>query len=402
MIQTLRGMRDFVGEDSIKYEYFISIATDIVKKANFNFIQTPILEETRLFKRSVGDSSDIVNKEMYNFIDKGNNDVCLRPEATASVVRSFIEHKFDKAGGIYRYFYYGPMFRYERPQKGRFRQFYQFGCESFGISSVYEDVMIINIIYQIFDKLNISSTLEINSLGCNSCMPNYKKDLQNKLKKISDNLCNDCKIRVDKNPMRVFDCKNTSCQEKLANISKISDNLCDDCINDFDILQNTLKSLDIPYKINKNLVRGLDYYNKTAFEFISTDIGSQNAIAGGGRYDNLVSMLDGVSSPSVGFALGIDRILDLIQVPVQREGIYIGAMIEDAINIIIHKGIQKQKIEKTYIQYEVKKLKYHLKQADKIGARYCAIIGEDELKNNQIWVKDLQLGSDITIDISKY
>ena len=382
-------MRDLEGDNARKYEHFISVATSVAKNAGFSLIQTPILEETKLFKRSVGESSDIVNKEMYNFTDKGENDVCLRPENTAGVVRSYVERKLDKQQNVARYFYYGPMFRYERPQKGRFRQFYQFGCESFAKGSVYEDVSIIVIIADIFKQLNIDFTLEINSLGCKECRAKYNLLLGEKLHNLKDQYCTDCHTRMEKNPLRVLDCKVSSCQEINKNIPKINEHLCKGCKSDFDTLKHLLEIQKIAFSVNANLVRGLDYYNKTAFEFVSTQVGSQNAIAGGGRYDDLVGQLGGSDTAGVGFAIGIDRILELITPPSEREGTYLGFLCEEAKDLCLSLGFAKRKNEKIFLEYDCKKLKQHLKNADKANARYCAIIGEDELKNNQIWIKDL-------------
>ncbi len=389
MIKALRGMKDILPPISYKYEYFIKNATKIVKKYGFEYIKTPILEETTLFKRSVGDSSDIVGKEMYQFIDKSGNDICLRPEATAGVVRSFIEHKYDKKGGVYRFFYHGAMFRYERPQKGRFREFHQFGAESFGEGSYLEDVNILLMIKEILDFFKIKYILKLNSLGCQTCMPPYKKELVSFLNSI-DGLCDDCLRRKDTNPIRVFDCKNQNCQDILSPAPKLNSNFCKECQSDFNSLIKMLDKLNVEYEIDTNLVRGLDYYNKSAFEFISEDLGAQNAVAAGGRYDRLVELLDGKPTPAIGFAIGIERILQMIEAPKkEREGYYFGALCNEAIDKIFILANKQRKSDKTHISYEVKSLKAHLKAADKLNAKRCIIIGENELKNKTIWQKDL-------------
>jgi histidyl-tRNA synthetase len=381
-------MKDILEDDSEKFIYFIKNASKIANNFGFSYIQTPILEETSLFKRSVGESSDIVGKEMYQFIDKGQNDVCLRPEGTAGVVRSFIEHKFDRAGGIRRYYYYGPMFRYERPQKGRLRQFHQFGVESFGEKSVYEDANIIIMIAKIFDFFNITYKVKLNSLGCNQCMPNYKEKLISYLKGLE--LCKDCQRRTNLNPIRTLDCKNLSCQEKLKNAPKITKHLCNECQNDFNQLQQILTTNQIQYEIDTNLVRGLDYYTKTAFEFISEQIGAQSAIAGGGRYDRLVEFLGGKPTPAVGFAIGIERILELIQIPNKQEPIYyFGAMDEKALNLIHKLANDKRNHYKTISEFRVRGFSKHINSAIKLGANIICLIGENELKNNTIWIKDI-------------
>ena len=391
MINALRGMKDLTFEESERFVHIVTTAIGVAKKYGYSYIETPILEETKLFKRSVGESSDIVGKEMYQFEDKGGNDVCMRPEGTAGVVRAFVQAKLDRRQNEkFKFYYYGAMFRYERPQKGRLREFHQFGCESFGEDSVYEDFTIIQMIGDIFKELGIGYTLKINSLGCPDCMPQYRENLINFLTKCQDELCQDCNRRISTNPIRVLDCKNQKCQSLLVNSPKLIKNLCDNCDSDFQKLVKLLNSENIEFEIDTNLVRGLDYYNKTAFEFVSSDIGSQSAIAGGGRYDKLVEFLDGKPTPAVGFALGIERIMELVKMPeTSRDGYYIGAMDSEAIDTLFPLAHRKRVTDKVTVEYAPKKLKAHLKGADRVGARYCAVIGEDEFKDKKIWVKDL-------------
>ncbi|WP_428023128.1 histidine--tRNA ligase [Arcobacter sp.] len=390
-IQSLRGMNDILGNDSELFTYFIENASRIAKNYGFTYIETPILEETALFKRSVGESSDIVNKEMYQFIDKGKNDVCLRPEGTAGVVRSFVENKFDRAGGTYKWYYYGPMFRYERPQKGRLREFHQFGCEVFGIDSVYEDANIIMMLKEILDFFGIGFTLQLNSLGCPTCMPTYKENLVKTLSNIKTELCEDCNRRIETNPIRVLDCKNEKCQSLLVNAPKITDNLCEKCDSDFEKLKEILDFNNISYVIDSNLVRGLDYYSQTAFEFTSNEIGAQSAIAGGGRYDRLVEFLGGRSTPGIGFAIGIERLLELIKPKnIQSDTIYLGAMSEEALNTLSKIAIKKRKTTKTIMDYSSRGFGKHFKIAEKHGANIVALIGETELENGTIYVKNIE------------
>lgn len=400
MINPLRGMKDLIFEDSQKFVHIVTTAIKIARNYGYSYIETPILEETALFKRSVGESSDIVGKEMYQFIDKGENDVCMRPEGTAGIVRAFISNKLDRQDSNYRFYYYGPMFRYERPQKGRLRSFHQFGCESFGEASVYEDFMIICMIKDIFDALNISFTLKINSLGCKECMPVYRTKLVSFLNDIKDELCDDCKRRIDTNPIRVLDCKIEKCQSMLVDSPKLIDNLCEVCDSDFEKLKSLLDDTDIRYECDTNLVRGLDYYGKTAFEFVSSEIGSQSAIAGGGRYDRLVEFLDGKPTPAIGFALGIERIMDLVILPEpKREGIYLGAMNEDAMHILLSIAREQVKKQKVTLEYKTKSLKSHLKSADKAGAKSIIFVGDDELANGTLWIKDLETKEEKNIKI---
>jgi len=402
-IQSLRGMNDILNEDSKYFSYFIENASRIAKNYGFSYMETPILEETALFKRSVGESSDIVNKEMYQFIDKGENDVCLRPEGTAGVVRSFVENKFDRAGGTYRWFYYGPMFRYERPQKGRLRQFHQFGCEVFGQSSVYEDANIIMMLKDILDFFEIKFTLQLNSLGCPTCMPTYRETLVKHLTTFKEDLCEDCNRRIETNPIRVLDCKNENCQKLLYNAPKITHNLCEVCDTDFEKLKEILDFNGIDYEIDTNLVRGLDYYSQTAFEFTSNEIGAQSAIAGGGRYDKLVEFLGGRETPGIGFAIGIERLLELVKIKEeQQEVIYLGAMDENALNLLTKIANKKRTSTKTIMEYTPRGFGKHFKIAQKQGATIVALIGENELKENTIYIKNIKTQEEKTIKIEDF
>ncbi|MDA3909100.1 MAG: histidine--tRNA ligase [Sulfurimonas sp.] len=403
MIKSLRGMNDILSEDYERFTHFIDTATEIAKKYGYHFIETPLLEETALFKRSVGESSDIVGKEMYQFIDKGDNDVCLRPEGTAGVVRAFIQKKLDKAGGTHRFFYHGPMFRYERPQKGRLREFHQFGVESFGVDSVYEDATMIMMVSDILKALGIGYRLQLNSLGDSNCMPDYRNKLVKFVQDCGDGICEDCVRRLDTNPIRVLDCKNPSCQTLYVDAPKLIDCLCQSCEDDFTSLKKILEDNNIDYEIDTNLVRGLDYYSKTAFEFVSDNIGSQSAIAGGGRYDRLVEFLDGRPTPAVGFAMGIERLMELIVMPeVSRDGYYMGAMDSEAIDLVIKLTQDKRKTDKATVDYKAKNLQKHLKAADKINAKFCCVVGSNELNDGTIWVKNLEDKTEEMITLKEF
>jgi len=403
MVKSLRGMNDILSEDYERFTYFIELASDVAQKYGFHFIETPLLEETALFKRSVGESSDIVGKEMYQFIDKGENDVCLRPEGTAGVVRAFIQKKLDKAGGIHRFFYHGSMFRYERPQKGRLRQFHQFGVESFGVESVYEDATMIMMIADILERCGIGYRLQLNSLGDQNCMPQYRDNLVSFIESVEDQICEDCKRRKETNPIRVLDCKNEKCQSLYTDAPKLINSLCQACDEDFSKLKNILDANSIKYEIDTNLVRGLDYYSKTAFEFVSDDIGSQSAIAGGGRYDRLVEFLDGRPTPAVGFAMGIERMMELIKMAEnQREGYYIGALDAESIDLVVKLAQKKRKSEKVSIEYKAKNFKNHMKSADKANAKYFCIIGTNEIESGSITIKDLETKIETTIPVGEF
>ena len=402
-VQSLRGMRDIVGSESKLFTYFIENASKIAQKYGFSYIETPILEETALFKRSVGESSDIVNKEMYQFIDKGQNDVCLRPEGTAGVVRHFVEKKLDRAGGTYKWYYFGPMFRYERPQKGRLREFHQFGCEVFGISNVYEDANIIMLIREILEFFEIGFTLKLNSLGCTLCMPKYKESLVENISNFKEKLCEDCNKRLTTNPIRVLDCKVETCQNLLKDSPKITNSLCSSCNSDFTKLKEILDFNNISYEIDSNLVRGLDYYNKTAFEFVSSEIGSQSAIAGGGRYDKLVEFLGGKSTAGIGFAIGIERLLELVKIKENEEdSLYIGVLDENSLNKAFEVAIKKRKTIKTHIEYAPKGFAKHFTIAEKLNCNIVALIGENELKNGTIYIKNLDTKEEKTINLGEF
>ncbi|OCX42797.1 histidine--tRNA ligase [Campylobacter ornithocola] len=392
MINALKGMKDLQDDQAALYEKVVKTCEEVAKNYGFTFINCPHLELTKLFKRSVGESSDIVGKEMYEFVDKAGNDVCLRPEGTAGVVRSYIEAKMDKIQSVKRWFYHGSMFRYERPQKGRLREFHQFGVESFGIASVYEDASIILMLNEIFRRLEIHTSLKINSLGCKECMRKYKEKLIAFLNS-KEGFCEDCLRRKDLNPIRVLDCKNDHCQSLIENVPKLSENLCEYCKKDYEKLQKLLKENDIEFECDEKLVRGLDYYSKSAFEFVSDEIGAKAAVAGGGRYDRLIEYLDGKSGYGVGFAMGIERIMAILeqkQSIKSREGIYLCAMDEAFVDTIFKLANTLRKNHKVYLSYEAKKLAKHLNQADNANAKIFLCIGEDEMQKEEVFYKNLE------------
>ena len=403
MISALRGMKDVLPPQSGLYERIIKICEEVAKNYGYEFVLAPHLEQTALFRRSVGESSDIVGKEMYQFEDKGGNDVCLRPEGTAGVVRAFIEAKFDRAGGVRRYFYHGSMFRSERPQKGRLREFHQFGCECFNEPSVYEDASVILMINEIFSRLGIKTKLLINSLGDAASMGAYREKLVKFLDSHEGQICEDCKRRKLTNPIRVLDCKVESCQKIYENAPLIIGSLNDECASEFKKLQEILSGNGVEFEIDPKLVRGLDYYCKTAFEFVSNEIGAQSAVAGGGRYDRLVEYLGGKASYGVGFAMGIERIMEILggrESQSERSGVYIGAMDADGLDAIYKIAINLRKNLPVLVSYEPKKLQKHLNAADNANARICLCVGEDELKSGKIWLKDLSKKAEKTLDLA--
>ena len=396
MIKKIKGFSDLYPPEIEKYSFMEKVAREIFPLYGFVEMRTPILERTELFARSIGDETDVVQKEMFSFLDKKGRSLSLRPEATAGVVRAYIENKIYAKENISKFFTIGPMFRYERPQKGRQRQFHQVNVEVFGSSSPYIDGELIVMLMDFLKKLNIKGiSLEINSLGCSKCRALYLANLKEFLEKIDEDvLCEDCKRRRIKNPLRVLDCKIESCKKIYKDAPKIIDYLCSDCDIHFKQVLNLLKFENIQFKINKNLVRGLDYYQRTTFEVMAEGIGAQSAIAGGGRYDGLIKQLGGPDLPGIGFACGMERIAQLIDIQEQKSNAFYIATIDkkgldfgfEVASMLRNRGLE------CVCSYEVKSVKAHLRAANKGGARYCIIIGEDELLKRKVTLKDLVTG----------
>lgn len=401
MISALKGMKDLLSIEARLYERVIKACESVARNYGFEFIATPHLELSALFKRSVGESSDIVGKEMYEFIDKGENSVCLRPEGTAGIVRAYIEHKFDKTQSVKRWFYHGSMFRYERPQKGRLREFHQFGVESFGVKSVFEDAMLILMLAHILAKLDIKAKLKLNSLGCEKCLPEFRTKFLEFVSAKSD-FCEDCKRRKELNPIRMLDCKNEHCQGLLVGAPALKECLCAECQSDFKSLQGLLSANGVEFELDDKLVRGLDYYSKTAFEFESDEIGAKAAVAGGGRYDKLISYLGGKEGFGVGFAIGVERLMAILAQKEQiqkRSGVYLCALDSAFITRLFGVAqILRQKY-KVNLSYEAKKLAKHLNLADLSGAKIFLCMGENEAKENKLFYKDLESKEERQIEI---
>ncbi len=389
----LRGMRDILPEEIGKWKKIEKIFIEMSELFGYREIRVPILESKNLFVRGIGSSTDIVMKEMYEFKDKKGREVALRPEGTASVVRAYIENQIYNKEKISRFYYYGPMFRYDRPQKGRYRQFYQFGVEVFGGKSPYFDGEVILLLNETLKKLEIIDiTFLINSLGCKKCKELYVSELKNILLKNLNSLCNECKMRVEKNPLRVFDCKNENCKSFLKSVPSIIDYICEECKTHFEILINFLNKNNINYKIDNSLVRGLDYYTKTVFEVMTEreDI----AIAGGGRYDNLVNDMGGPDIPAVGFAAGIDRIIPFIKNERENDRIIYLILLGEKAKV---KGVE---IIKKFIKegicfeadYEDRKLSDYLRIASKNKKKWCIILGENEIEKGVIILKNMEKG----------
>lgn len=401
MISALKGMKDLLSIEARLYERVIKACESVARNYGFEFIATPHLELSALFKRSVGESSDIVGKEMYEFIDKGENSVCLRPEGTAGIVRAYIEHKFDKTQSVKRWFYHGSMFRYERPQKGRLREFHQFGVESFGIKSVFEDATLILMLAQILAKLDIKAKLKLNSLGCEKCLPEFRAKFLEFVSAKSD-FCEDCKRRKELNPIRMLDCKNEHCQSLLVGAPALKECLCAECQSDFESLQGLLSANGVEFELDDKLVRGLDYYSKTAFEFESDEIGAKAAVAGGGRYDKLISYLGGKEGFGVGFAIGVERLMAILAQKEQiqkRSGVYLCALDSAFITRLFTLANSLRQRHKVHLSFEAKKLAKHLNLADLSGAEIFLCMGEDEAKANKLFYKDLESKEERQIEI---
>ena len=389
----LRGMRDILPEEVWKWQKIEKIFIEMCELFGYREIRVPILEYKNLFVRGIGSSTDIVMKEMYEFKDKKGREIALRPEGTASVVRAYIENQIYNREKISRFYYYGPMFRYDRPQKGRYREFYQFGVEVFGGKNPYFDGEVILLLNETLKKLEISgTTFLINSLGCKNCKVSYISELKNQLMKISDSLCSDCKIRIEKNPLRVFDCKNENCRLSLKNLPLIIDYLCEECRFHFKVLVDFLNRNNINYRITGSLVRGLDYYTKTVFEVISEK--EDIAIAGGGRYDNLVNDMGGPDIPAVGFAVGLDRIIPLVKDDGKNEKVIYLILLGEKAKIKGIEIIKKFINEKINFEtdYEDRKLSDYLRIASKKRRKWCIILGENEIEKGVIILKDMERG----------
>ncbi len=389
-----KGTQDISPPESLKKSWIEKIFRNIVCTYGFNEISTPILEHTELFLRSTGETTDIVTKQMYTFTDQAQRSLTLRPEGTPSVVRAMIENNIKIPA---RFFYIGPMYRYERPQKGRFREFYQLGIEVMGEASPEIDAEVIEIGYQFFTALGIQDcSIQINSVGCPECRLKFRKELLNFLAYKKDQICYDCKIRLEKNPLRVFDCKKETCQNIYQPAPKVRNSLCQDCANHFTALTIALNDRNIKYTINDRMVRGLDYYTKTAFEYISTKLGAQDSLGGGGRYDNLVEELGGPKTPAIGFALGEDRILLLAEPSasiIQPKLIAIIYLSEKELFYAKKLAAELRKAEiPVYLNYELKKLRTQLSYADDLKASHALLIGEDEIAKGFLTLRDMASG----------
>ena len=403
-----KGTKDILPGEIEKYKYVQTEFSKLLENYGYQQIRFPVFEYTELFQRGVGDTTDIVQKEMYTFLDKGGRSITLRPEGTASVVRSYIENGMSSQPQPIKLYYDITAYRYENVQKGRYREFNQLGAEVLGSDSSNADIEIMVMLNALFAKLSISNVqLNINSIGCKSCRAKYNQMLKDYFSDKISNMCDDCKKRYEKNPMRLLDCKNERCSIISKDAPMLLDNLCDGCKNHFDLVEKGLKEMNVPYIVNKRIVRGLDYYVRTVFEFIAEGIGAQNTICAGGRYDGLVSELGGNDTPGIGFAMGLERLIDVMEksgfkLPDEKKTVKYFAFIVENEYKAVRKKANDLRIKDIYCEIDVtdRSLKSQMKFADKKNALYSVVIGDNEIDSNKAIIKNMltQETKEVSVD----
>ncbi len=399
----IKGFADQFGDESLALQRMETAARDIFGRNGYGELRTPVLEKTELFCRSIGDETDVVQKEMYTFPDRKGRSLTLRPEATAGVMRAFIENKMHTREQVTRVFTIGPMFRYERPQKGRLRQFHQINAECLGPGEASSDAEVVLMLMAFFQRLGIGNLrLEINSLGCRQCRPDFHKALTDYFKALDKGaLCADCQRRVDINPLRVLDCKIPSCKELVAGAPSIQEHLCGECADHFAQVTEILDACGQSYLLNPRLVRGLDYYTRTTFEVVSENIGAQSSVAGGGRYDGLIKDLGGPELPGVGFAIGMERLMPLLPQDSGNPLDFFLAMLDPAAStrgMVLARGLRQLGLRGT-VAYAASSMKSQMRQADKSGATWCLILGESELREGRVQCKHMGTGDQTALPL---
>jgi histidyl-tRNA synthetase len=405
-IKAIRGFNDILPDEIGKWQFVEKIAREVFEGFGLSEIRIPILERTELFSRGIGEATDIVEKEMYTFADRSGNSLTLRPEATASMARAYLEHQLYTFDPVAKLYCIGPMFRYERPQKGRYRQFYQIDAEVFGVENPMVDAEVIVMLVRFLRRVGLEKLeLQLNTLGDRNCRPRYREELKKFLTSKSFQLCEDCQRRLETNPLRIFDCKVETCQEAIADAPKVSDFVCSECQKHFDKVKEYLEMAGLEYVLNPRMVRGLDYYTRTAFEVVSYQLGSQNAVTGGGRYDNLFQEIGGLEIPGIGFAVGMERLVSLLPKDkgfISYPHLFIAALgkepFKEAYRIINQLHLDGIRAE---LDYEGKSLKSQMRRADKLKARYVLILGEDELKRGKAALRNMETKSQEEISIDK-
>ena len=405
--EAIKGTQDALPKESYKWNYIESVVKDVASKFDFKEIRTPVFEKTELFQRGVGDTTDVVQKEMYTFDDKGGRSITLRPEGTAGAMRSVLEHGLFNEALPIKAFYNTSCYRYEKPQAGRLREFHQFGVECIGAASPTADAEVILLGATVLKRLGLKNiSLEINSIGCPECRAKYTQALKEYFSKYNEELCETCISRLDRNPMRILDCKSPVCKKIADDAPVILDYLCDECEEHFNKVKSYLTNVGVEYTINPKIVRGLDYYTKTVFEFITTEIGSQGAVCAGGRYDGLAEELGGPNLPSLGFAMGLERVLILMDkqgcdFPIDATpDVYIAPMGENAQSEAIK--LCNSLREEGFIaitDMSNRGLKAQMKYANKIGAKFSVVIGDNELENKKATLKNMQTSENVEVEL---
>lgn len=408
--KAIKGTKDVLPKDVHKNQYIEATALDIASKFGYKEIRTPVFEHTELFQRGVGDTTDVVQKEMYTFDDKGGRSITLRPEGTSGAVRSYLENGLCNEALPQKVCYLTSCYRYEKPQAGRLREFHQFGVECFGSASPLADAEIIALAKSLFDTLGVKDlSLEINSIGCPTCRAEYHKALKEYFSSRKDELCDTCKSRLDRNPMRILDCKSPICHEIAEGAPVVIDYLCDECKEHFENVQKYLKAQNIEYTINPQIVRGLDYYTKTVFEFVSNSIGAQGTVCGGGRYDGLVEELGGQHTPSLGCAIGIERLMLLMEAQgcefpeAEKPDLFIVALGEKATlkAVEIAKDMREEGFS-ALLDLNQRSVRAQMKYADKLGAKFNVVIGDNEVEAKTAKLKNMQTGEETEINLDTF
>ena len=408
--KAIKGTKDVLPKDVHKNQYIEATALDIASKFGYKEIRTPVFENTELFQRGVGDTTDVVQKEMYTFDDKGGRSITLRPEGTAGAVRSYLENGLCNEALPQKVCYLISCYRYEKPQAGRLREFHQFGVECFGSASPLADAEIIALAKSLFDTLGVKDlSLEINSIGCPTCRAEYHKALKEYFSSRKDELCDTCKSRLDRNPMRILDCKSPICHEIAEGAPVVIDYLCDECKEHFENVQKYLKAQNIEYTINPQIVRGLDYYTKTVFEFVSNSLGAQGTVCGGGRYDGLVEELGGQHTPSLGFAMGIERLMLLMEAQgcefpeAEKPDLFMVALGEKATlkAVEIAKDMREEGFS-ALLDLNQRSVRAQMKYADKLGAKFNVVIGDNEVEAKTAKLKNMQTGEETEINLDTF
>ncbi len=392
-IKSIRGFKDILPGEVEKWQFAEREARRVFGLFGFSEFRIPVVERTELFVRSIGEATDIVGKEMYTFQDRDGDSITLRPEATASIMRAYLEHGLNVREPVGKYYFIGPMFRYERPQKGRYRQFHQIDAEILGVEDPWADAEILTMLIRYLSGLGLKNlNLQINSLGCPACRSPYKAEVQKFLQGRKDALCEDCRRRVETNPLRIFDCKKEECRGGLEAAPSVLDYLCPDCLSHFSRVKALLDEISLPYRVNPRMVRGLDYYTRTAFEVVAGELGAQNAVCGGGRYDGLAQDIGGPRVPSIGFAIGVERLILLLpENPIApRPEIFLAALGEEPRRKAFRLAQEIRQADiRVELDYEGKSLKSQMRKADKMRSPYVVILGDEELKENRAILRNM-------------